>query len=344
MVRNIVNVPGIKELATIKHFYRFKYLVNPIIYDKIFKKLRLEQKYENFEQVKILDLYPGPAIQSAIFNNQFKPKQHILLDSRPSFAKFIESQYKDSSLQFIEEDPYDWSSYTKLIDDKKQFVPDTVDQDHLNNKFLIMANLSEKGHEGLLIQWLNCLGYRNWLFRFGRVRMLIWVPTNTALKLLAEPGERARTKCSVLRETFTISKLIATTNNKDLELFNKRDLLHWDPVIFQNEDTLPAKEISMSLLEIEPIKHELDFDTWDYVTKHLMILKSTPLIDAVESLGHGGREYFSEKIGDRSFLERKPLSLDATEFKYLTKIFENWPFKPNIYLDFVDLSQEEKVG
>lgn len=336
-----IPVKSLQSLSHIKHYYGFRYLLNPLLHEQIFDKLKLEQTYKNFQEVKVLDLYPGPAQQAAIFYNRYKPKQYALLENRPDFSKHLKEEFYASPLEVFESNPYEWSSYTDLIDKTRQFVPEKQPLTHINDKFMVTANLTNHAHEGLLMQWFACIGNRNWLQRFGRVKMLLWVPTSAAAKLLATPGSHLRSKCSVVREAFTDTKLIALTDTKERELFGKSEFERYNPILFANSDAWQIRDKGIALLEINPNHHNIDLDNWDYVTKHLLILRKTPLTESLNCLGHGGKDYFNQKIQDKGFLNKTPGDLTNYEFLYLTDLFDKWPFKPDIYMDFVDVYQEE---
>lgn len=334
-------VRSLKELTKIKHYYGFKYLLSPQVYQAIFDKLRLEETYRDTSQLKVLDLYPGPSQQSAIFHNRFQPKQHVLMESRADFLEHLKSEFGNSPLEVVNKDPYEWSSYVDLIDRSKALEIEKQPLDHINNRFLALGNLTNVAHEGLLMQWYACIGNRNWIQRFGRVKMLLWVPTSSAVKLLATPGSMARSKCSVVREAFTETKLVALSDTDELKMFDQCIIQANDPIVFSNNDVWQPRDKGISLLEINPTAHNIDLDNWEYVTKHLLILKGTPLLDALESLGHGARDYFKDKVHDQAFLQKSPNKLTNDEFLYLTDIFAKWPFKPDIFMDFVDIYQDD---
>lgn len=336
-----VHIPTLNSATKIKHYYGFKYLLNSSVHTQIYNKLQLQSSYK-MDELKVLDLYPGPSQHSAIFQNIFNPKQYVLMDSRPDFVKFIQDNFAGTNMELYQRDPYEWSSYTDMIEKEKRFVPSRQSRDKIHNQFLVMANLTGMIGEGLFMQWLSCIGNKNWLQRFGRVKMLVWVPEATAHKVLARPGSLIRAKCSVVTEAFTDTKLVATSDSGTLKKFSSSLLEEHDPIIFSTKDTWLNSGKPISLLEVNPIDHDIDLDNWDYVTKHLLILKSTPLHTAIDSLGHGGKQYFSEKVEDKLLMDKCPKDLTNKEFVYLTSIFNNWPFKPDIYMDFIDVFQENE--
>ncbi|KAL3228600.1 Mitochondrial transcription factor 1 [Nakaseomyces bracarensis] len=336
-----IAIPTRAQLSHIKSWYGFRYLLNPEVQGKIFDRLAIGQRYD--KDLQVLDLYPGPGVQSGVFYDKFKPSRLAMMESRRYFVKHLEEVYGSSPLQLIQQDPFKWESYTDITDEQKIFVPETVPYQSLNNKFYIMANLTEKKHEGLLMQWLACIGNRNWLFRFGRSSMLVWMPTPVAVKLLAEAGDRTRHKCSLMREAFSETKLAALSDSKDLKKFNKHTLEGFDTVIMSEDDLSAHGSYGISAIEFTPKVHNIDLDNWEYVTKHLMVLHKTPLVDALDSLGHGARDYFMEKVipEKRYLLEAYPQDFTNDDFVYITDLFNMWPFKPNIYMDFFDHLQEE---
>lgn len=180
-----LKVQPLQELAKIQHYYGFRYLLNKAVHEKIFSKLKLKDTYSDVNKLKVLDLYPGPAQHSVVLNNYLKPSQHVLMDARPDFVKHIRALSLESNgnLQLYNRDPYDWQSYTNMIEKEKLFVPTKQPQDAIHKEFLVMANLTGMIGEGLFMQWLACIGNKNWLQRFGRVKMLVWVQESTALKL-----------------------------------------------------------------------------------------------------------------------------------------------------------------
>lgn len=255
-----------------------------------------------------------------------------------------ECKIRRVSIANSKRDPYDWSTYSNLIDEERIFVPEVQSSDHINDKFLTVANVTGEGSEGLIMQWLSCIGNKNWLYRFGKVKMLLWMPSTTARKLLARPGMHSRSKCSVVREAFTDTKLIAISDANELKGFDSQCIEEWDPILFSAAEIWPTKGKPIALVEMDPIDFDFDVDNWDYVTRHLMILKRTPLNTVMDSLGHGGQQYFNSRITDKDLLKKCPIDLTNDEFIYLTKLFMEWPFKPDILMDFVDMYQTEHSG
>lgn len=189
-----LSVPTTGVLSKITQRYGSQYLINPKVFDKIFKKLDFK---EYSSTLKVLDMYPGPCVQSTMFYNKYQPKQYVLMESRSQFVKLIKSEFPfPSPLERTERDPYHWESFIEIIEKEKLLVPEKQPLTHIHNSFLVVGNVTNRNNESLIMQWFHCIGNRNWLQRFGRVRMLLWVPLSTASKLMAEPKSKLRSKAS----------------------------------------------------------------------------------------------------------------------------------------------------
>ncbi|KAH3898884.1 related to Mitochondrial transcription factor 1 [Saccharomycodes ludwigii] len=397
----------IQDCRKLKKSFGFQYICNEEILTKALNKLNLPAKYPKPNSTKILEIYPGPAIQSLITYNILKPKQYILLEKHTYFHNLItkhillNNEYTTSikptftglesiakiytskdtknypNLQLTDLNPYNWESYshitnfnvkTSKTEDPEHaiFLPSTQSFDKVHEEFLILGNLTGNvtataTGEALYMQLLSCITRQNWLQRFGRVRMVFWVSEATARKLVTFPGDKARSKASLLSETFTETKVVALSNSAQINpdvnkpcsasMFNKRVIDRDDPYFYdaKNMDLIEPingavlKKCGLPvLIEISPKYNTGEiWDTWDYVTKHLLVLKTRPLGESLNSLGPGAFEYFNRVIQDKSLLEKPSNTLTKEDFIYLTDIFYNWPFKPDIMMDFVDVLQDD---
>lgn len=289
--------------------------------------------------VKVLDVYPASGIWSHSVYNALRPSQHILMESRKEYSKWWE-QYLPSipvahnfNLQHL--DPFVWKSYIHLTDDTKLLDPGFQSRDHIHTDFLLTGYVT---NEQLLMQWLACLANQNWVQRFGSVKMLLWVPSSSAMKIMAEPGTGLRAKCSLVRETFSETKVIALPDDKSISKFSKGIIERDDPILYNPADG-SSKSIPLTLLEINPIDHKLDTYVWDYVVKQLMSARITPLSQSLGYLGPAATEFFEQHL-QPDFLERKPKDLSSEDFEIIVEIFNIWPFKPNSLIDTLDDTRE----
>lgn len=260
------------------------------------------------------------------------------MDHRPDYIthikNYISTLPQGHTFQHIPSNPYNWKSYLKITEDEPILQPGFETRDHIHSKLLLTGTIND---EGLLMQWFACLGNQNWMQRFGSVRMLMWVPEASAIKLLADPGLVTRGKCSIVRETFSDTKILAVADTKRLLKFPQSRLEKDSPLLYQESDVSGPKN-PLALLEINPKDHEVqDMLSWDYVTKNLMILKRKPLSDSIRNLGPAADVFFLEHL-PRDMLEKSVNKLTAEEFIEITRVFDLWPFKPDVLIDgLIDL-------
>lgn len=297
--------------------------------DRIMAKLRYDKIYN--DQLQILDVYSSNLVFSLTLNNYLSPKQHILMEDRPEYVKYIRSYFEklpdpaSTTFEHVQSDPYNWQSYLDLT----QLQPGFEKRDHIHSKFLFtgLCHL-----EGLVMQWMACMGNQNWIQKFGNVRMLLWIPQPTALKIMAPANTRERNKCSIVREAFSDSRVIAMPRNKLCNSFQD-DVM--DECIIFEEDDFSNPVHPMALVEFQPKDNDIeDMFTWDFITKNMMILKTKPVSESVKNLGPGAEEWFKSSL-PADLLKRKVNSLEAHDFKVILDKFEEWPFKPETTIEFI---------
>lgn len=316
---------------SIKTTYGSQFLKNPKIITQIFDKLKLESQYKS-KELQVVDIYSGPAVQSAMLTERLHPKKCVLFDDRRKFAELYQ-QVLDGNGPIVHynKNPYKWESFLELTEQDKILTPSFQARDHIHDEFLVTANLTNKKGEQLYVQYLQCVANQNWLQRFGLVKMLVWIPSQTAKKLFAPFSNKDRNRITLLSEMASNTKLI-TTSEASLKYFLPESLSKFDPVIIPSKE--PHTE-DLSLVEINPRNHNLDLDNWDYVTQKLMILKSQPIGDSIEVLGHGAKDWFSPRLRPE-LLKKKPYEMTYMEINEIAECFALWPFKPHILIDFYD--------
>lgn len=279
--------------------------------------------------------------------------------------KYYYSQLPElQNLQHAHLNPYQWATYStitnhdistnKTVDPERAiFLPTKQDTNKPHDEFLIHGNLTglvcaRYSGEALLMQLYGCVHRQNWMQRFGKIRMLFWVREATALKLIARPGDVGRSKASLIAETFTNTSLIAVNKATVEEPKSKRYVLHpellakHNPVIFSDNEAKVVTEDKerIALIEIEPTAFpSFDFEQWDYVTRQLFVLHNHPLTTSISTLGPGAKEWILPRF-PKEYHDLKPTQLSREMFSEIYEIFLNWPFKPDINLDFLDIYQD----
>ncbi|CDO92422.1 unnamed protein product [Kluyveromyces dobzhanskii CBS 2104] len=196
------------------------------------------------------------------------------------------------SMVVYDKNPYKWETFIEMTKEDKVLTPTTQKRDHIHDEFLITANLTNKKGEQLYVQYLQCVANKNWMQRFGLVKMLVWIPQQTARKLFAPFATKDRNRLTLLSELATDTKLIATSENS-MSKFTPECLQKFDPVIIPTDGNSPD---DLSLVEVNPRDHDVDLDNWDFVTQKLMVLKSQPIEEMIEILGHGAHDWFISNL------------------------------------------------
>ena len=199
--------------------------------------MKLAEYYK--DNVTIIDAYPGNGIWSAALHNEIKPANHVLLEPLVTAQKFL-NQYIDPSkntLKMWPEDPFRWATYENIVTEKI-ITPISYPRTAINPHLLFTCNLSTIQGEQLCVQFLNCVMNRNWIQKYGRVRMLLWIRYSTLIKLLAPPGSKRRGRVSVQTEACSDTRLIIDNKMADLSL----DKLKHEPleVMTKPSDIFPT--------------------------------------------------------------------------------------------------------
>lgn len=157
----------------------------------------------------IIDAYPGNGIWSSALYNEIKPSNHVLVEPLVGTQKFL-NKFVDPSKNTWKvwpEDPFRWNTYDNMITNGI-YKPISHPRTAINPHLLFTCNLSSIQGEQLCVQFLNCVMNRNWLQKYGRVKMLLWVRYTTLVKLLAPPGSKRRGRVSVQTEACSDTRLV----------------------------------------------------------------------------------------------------------------------------------------
>lgn len=318
-------------------------LIDPEPLQKILDKLDLSTKYPKSSNLEIVDIFPGFALFSSMLNYQLKPKTHVLMEDHRLAIKHYNEMFQvleqetgnRSNFVVYPKNGYKWDSFTSLVQQDKIIQPSVQSRDKANDELLIVANLlSARLGESLFAQWLMCTAHQNWLQKYGRVRMLCFLPEATAQKFLSGPGFTKRNRSAIKREFFSDCNLIAVTESDgdnyspDGAGYDPNLLVKDQPVVMPLGSILPGTERA-ALVEVIPRKDVgVNIDVLDFVTQILMFRASQRLGDAIKYLSPGAEEYLTPKI--QNIIDKIPRDLTVDEFRQILDEFEKWPFKPSV--------------
>ncbi|KAI5790641.1 ribosomal RNA adenine dimethylase-domain-containing protein [Peziza echinospora] len=162
-----------------------------------------------YEGCQLIDMNPGFGVFSEEIHRIVKPSKHILLEPNSGFHEILKETLIDNpplpghecQTTILSDDGYEWDTYENLITEKI-IEPEYVDpKDGVNTKILFIANLAMKGNDGdrMCTQIMDSIGTRTWLQKYGRVRMMVWVPDSIKIRFLPRMM-RDRTKVTVTSE------------------------------------------------------------------------------------------------------------------------------------------------
>ncbi|CAI5756845.1 unnamed protein product [Candida verbasci] len=311
---------------------------DPESIQKIIDKLDIKLKYGS--NLTIIDTNPGRGIWSTMLNYELKPKNHLLLEpskiNQKMWKKLLESiNSNEENFNLLSSDyaPYSWKSY-KLIEEQYNFNKLGFEKE--NDELLVLGNWTGAQDEPTIAQWIGCLGARNWLIKYGRVRILMFMPSKTAGKFLSEPNFHRRNRTSMKRELFTKSRLIAigddttgSATNKDYiaEGFDPEVMVRDQPILIPGKGIL--KNRSISLVEFIPGDYTIDdIQLIDNNILSLLYLSNATLGETIPKIGPGA-EYLLTKL-PQHILEKDRHQFSAEDLIKFTKAVEEWPFRPSL--------------
>lgn len=331
-------------LHKIPYYYSRTHLCDPDACQSIIDKLDLKNKY-NSSKLDIVDINPGYGLFSTMLNYELKPKNHILIENKERCVtslssiidKLIEKTGNNGNFKLYNKDSFIWSTYTDLIENDKLIQPQIKSFDNFHDELLIIANWTGNKEESVIAQWIKCCGHRNWLMKYGKVRMIIFAPSTSAMKFLGEPGFRKRKRTGLKRDLFTDSKLIGILNSEKIPGlgYDPRVLIRDQPVLLEKSSA--HKGGDYSIIELSPGKYTTEkIENIDHILLAIY-LTNKKLIDILPTLAPGAM-YMAKSL-PKEILEKCPYEFTREDILKFSQVYEEWPFKPSIETQYsYDLS------
>lgn len=211
--------------------------------------------------------------------------------------------------------------------------------------------------EQLFVQLIQSITARTWLFRFCRVTLCFLCAEVMAKRCMAQPGSANRNRISVITQSLAKPEILLDSSHFDTEKFfpsNSGIGRRW---LGRSSNEMSTMSINMPsgkskteqcLLRIEPLEEPLVSgniaDCYEYITRHLFVLRASKISDALSRMAPGANKLLDVlREGTHPCLkESGPIDINPdTKVHYLTvqeliaitRIFERWPFKPEILFD-----------
>ncbi|KAJ3735654.1 S-adenosyl-L-methionine-dependent methyltransferase [Lentinula guzmanii] len=281
----------------------------------------------------IIEAFPGPGqlTRSLLALPKERIKKLIVLEQEPKYLDYLRPLAAlDSRLKIIPFTALEWDTFDRveeqgLLDDVETFPWDGGV--HPNLQFISHLPITVYG-EQLIAQILRLIPNRNWLFKFGRVKMNFLLSDYIWQRLTASP-ENALMRCK-LSVMATATADFQTKMYDELQPYAE----HFHPILVKKAtDKLSNRRIGVPFqaVEITPLEKQVinpdKLDTWDYCIRRLYVRKATPLQQCIEDLGPGAQSLIPKLSAT---IDPKTIIRDITvdQWASLIQEFDAWPFAP----------------
>lgn len=342
---NPVLKPYFANLIKTNLLYGFKHIVSPITCQSVLDRAELSKKYPDSKgKLDIIDVFSGYGLFSTMLNYELKPRNHIIMEANKdnktvwqNRLAFLESTTSNAeNFRLYDLDGYSWDSFDKIIKQDKVIEPKTIPYPEIHDELLIVGNLtSSKFGESLFAQWIQCCAFQNWLQRYGRVRMLLFVRESSTLKLLAGPRFPRRKRAALRRDMFTELKLLAITEAPfetgavTGENFDPNLLVQDQPLVLPTSSVWPAGG-DFSVVEVLPRSDlsGVNIDDLDYLCQIFMHRCSFTVEQSLKILAPGALQDLGPLIPPH-LLNCTSGMLTRDDMLEIYKVYSNWAFKPS---------------
>lgn len=345
------------QLPKKAHFYNFKALCDPHACQQVIDRMDLKTKYPNAKgNLDIVDVFSGSGLFSTMLNYELKPRNHIILEKEKNNVKTWQSRMEyllehgnnEENFRFFDLDGYDWGSYRRLIEDRKVINPQKQDRSKVHDQLLIVANLTSASNgEPLLAQWIQCCAHQNWLQKYGRVRMFLFIRNASSQKFFSSSTFLKRNRAALKRDIYTESRLLAVSDSSDPkelspgEGFDPQLLFDDQPLLLHRAAVAPTSgDLTMVEIVPRPALQDLDVHEVDFLCQVLMYKSHLTTLETLSIVAPGAAEDLGGKIR-KEVLQKKPRNLTREEFLEIYKAYNTWAFKPS-YEDTFDIFMEDQ--
>ncbi|RKP30192.1 S-adenosyl-L-methionine-dependent methyltransferase [Metschnikowia bicuspidata] len=343
------------SLPKFKSVYNYKYISDAESAQRLIDCMDFRAKYPNSAgNLDIVDIFPGSGLFSTMVNCELQPRNHVVLEKErdnvavwTSRLKALQASGNRENFRFYPLDGYEWDTYTKLIDEYGAIRPVVQARDRVHDQLLVLANLTAPATgESVLAQWIQCCANQNWLQKYGRVRMFIFVRHASSLKFLAGPTFLKRNRAALKRDIYTDSTLVALldivneTHATPGDGFDPAMLFAHQPLVLHNGAVAPTPG-DFSMMEIVPRAGLEDLDVFDvdHLCQSLMYKSHLSIRECLAMVGPGAPDDLAPKIREE-ILEKKPRQLTRKEFLEIYRVYTLWPFKAT-FVDTVDILMDD---
>ncbi|KAI0812800.1 S-adenosyl-L-methionine-dependent methyltransferase [Irpex lacteus] len=304
----------------------------------------------------VIEAFPGPgALSRALLElGPSRIRKLIILEDSEQYLQYLYPLEKlDPRVKVIPMTGYSWDTYSHLeekgILDEVETVP-WENGVHPQLHFITHIPHTIIG-EQLVAQFFRNIPDRTWLFKYGRVPMSFIMGKWIWDRVDAPPGSStARCKVSVVAEA-TAEKALSLSPNRLLPYDD-----HFHPRTRTAQSFRPeSRRLGHPLVSANVIPYEKQIitsgllDQWDYCLRRLFVRKSTPLKNAISTLGPGA-ETLLKVLTDKSLPPEQQVDimtqvrkLNVSDWALIIRAFHNWPFAPETLSLHEAFTSQDKV-
>lgn len=349
----------------------------------VVKALELDKQREaSGEKITVIEGYPGIGSLSRELCKHEAVEKVIAFEDHSSFNKALRNlkdQDKEAAekLDVLPLSCFQWESFDQLVDlggldniqgvrENRKHLPDYKDGIFASESWkkpsslLFLAQLPNTVHsEQLVSQLLRSISNRYWLYRHTRVRMAFVCSQQMAQRCMAQISDRLYGKLTSVAGA-TAESMVALDSShfkpyadhfwpsKPAVGPQTPITIHLGSIKDHRLQATPAKT-DQCLLIMEPkvkplLEGTSELESFDYITKNLFILRSSPVKKALAHIAPGadnildamnsGKHPAMQEIGNVTVDPKTVVStLSLTQLIGLSKMFDRWPFRPASLFD-----------
>ncbi|KAI0066265.1 S-adenosyl-L-methionine-dependent methyltransferase [Artomyces pyxidatus] len=290
----------------------------------------------------VIEAFPGPgALSRALLT--YPPsklrKLIILEDHQPYLDYLLPLADADPRVTIIPKSGFTWDTYSEMEEDGVLDVEKVAwgEKLHPNLHFITHIPRNVAG-EQLVAQLFRCIPEKTWLFKYGRVPMSFVVGERVWRRVASPPTKvnAERCKLSVIAEA--VSDFSLSLSPENLSPFD--DHFHPARQLVREGGKTDHRRVGIPMVtaNITPFADQIiakgKLDQWDYLTRRLFVLKSTPLRKVMSSVAPGA-DTLLKMITDKSLPSNqyvdinKPVRLlTVADWALIARAFDAWPFAP----------------
>ncbi|KAF8332103.1 S-adenosyl-L-methionine-dependent methyltransferase [Cantharellus anzutake] len=310
----------------------------------------------------IVELYPGPGMISRAILSLPRDRIHrlILLESGPEFHDDLVSlANSDDRVKLVKLSPYYWETYDVVANEGLLNHIHPVSDEEVHPQLRIVGQLPMSvGAEQLLSQIIRHVPTRTWLWQYGRVPFHLLIAQWVHERLSSPLSSTTRGKLTVLAEAtldYTISVPMSAYKPYDDHLFPppvrippsllskpkkepRRKKKEEDGTLGDEEGGVtmafrrpghPMVAVTMTPRRERIIEGDA-IERWDYILRHLFVLKKSTVAKALPSLAPGAGVLLKSPLLKDLSPKSTISDLSVDDWRRLIQAFEEWPFAPQV--------------